>query len=189
MNLGLATAKWRAQDWSAWRKLVAMATSSQTRSWKRRRSSQCRVDAPSQNRPVHNTSLHYMTPLQVIPKLCRRYFSENKDHYRVILWLVHRLLMGGLFHSVRQIYVYAGGAKFIISHPLHRISVTTSYYLLCGTNKNAHFNDRHFIVRQLYKDSCWLLSCVFTTLIDWLHIAFYFVNYILIVKLRSDNFY
>ena len=32
MNLGLATAKRRAQDRSAWRKLVATATSSQTRS-------------------------------------------------------------------------------------------------------------------------------------------------------------
>jgi len=31
MNLGLATAKRRAQDRSAWRKLVATATSSQTR--------------------------------------------------------------------------------------------------------------------------------------------------------------
>jgi len=36
MNLGLATAKRRAQDRSAWRKLVATATSSQTRSWRRR---------------------------------------------------------------------------------------------------------------------------------------------------------
>ena len=36
MNLGLATAKWRAQDRSAWRKLVATATSSQIRSWRRR---------------------------------------------------------------------------------------------------------------------------------------------------------
>ena len=34
MNLGLATAKRRAQDWLAWRKLVATATSSQTRSWR-----------------------------------------------------------------------------------------------------------------------------------------------------------
>jgi len=37
MNLGLATAKRRAQDRSAWRKLVATAASSQTRSWRRRR--------------------------------------------------------------------------------------------------------------------------------------------------------
>jgi len=44
-------------------------------------------------------------------------------------------------------------------------------------NKNAHLNGRHFIVRQLYKDSYWLLICVLTTLIDWLHIFFYFVNY------------
>ena len=36
LNLGLATAKRRAQDRSAWRKLVATATSSQTRSWRRR---------------------------------------------------------------------------------------------------------------------------------------------------------
>ena len=36
MNLGLATVKRRAQDRSAWRKLVATATSSQTRSWRRR---------------------------------------------------------------------------------------------------------------------------------------------------------
>jgi len=34
MNLGLATAKRRAQQRSAWRKLVATATSSQTRSWR-----------------------------------------------------------------------------------------------------------------------------------------------------------
>ena len=36
MNLGLATAKRRAQDRSAWRKHVATATFSQTRSWRRR---------------------------------------------------------------------------------------------------------------------------------------------------------
>jgi len=35
MNLGLATAKRRAQDRSAWRLLVATATSS-TSSWRRR---------------------------------------------------------------------------------------------------------------------------------------------------------
>jgi len=36
MNLELATAKRRAQDRSAWRQLVATATSSQRRSWRRR---------------------------------------------------------------------------------------------------------------------------------------------------------
>jgi len=35
MNLGLVTAKWCAQDRSAWRKLVTTATSSQTHSWRR----------------------------------------------------------------------------------------------------------------------------------------------------------
>ena len=56
-------------------------------------------------------------------------------------------------------------------------------------NKNVHLNDRHFIVRQLYKDSYWLFRCVLTTLIYSLHTVLYIVNYILIVKLRSDNFY
>jgi len=57
------------------------------------------------------------------------------------------------------------------------------------TSTHAHLNDRHFIVRQLYKDSYWLFRCVLTTLIYSLHIVLYTVNYILIVKLRSDNFY
>jgi len=37
-------------------------------------------------------------------------------------------------------------------------------------NKNAHLNDRHFIVRQLYKDSYWLLRSY--NFSYWLYVVF-----------------
>ena len=56
-------------------------------------------------------------------------------------------------------------------------------------NKNAHLNDRHFIVRQHYKDSYWLIVNLRSYNFNWLIAYRFFILLTIIVKLRSDNFY